>query len=499
MSAATQKAKNNRKMKILAILLAVLVLVVAAAAAVLVSAEHYTGRSEFCGAQCHIMKPSFASWKKDKHSAKNQETGKSAACIDCHYEPGEKPTPKAKFRGLGQLFSYLATGDKEVRKRATVSDISCTTADCHPREKFLTKENHYKETHVTEYQGVLKPFTHKTHLEKPIEGQKLHCTSCHMHRDREQHFAVPKDICFLCHFRKAKENEGRGKCAVCHEIPDKPLEAKDKGESDNSGEPKKPITHKALEEAKVSCSRCHLEMIIVPEAMKIDLCTECHHDASPELMAKAKDRKLMHEEHVGKQTARCFQCHETIDHKKTSYLDAAVRDCAACHPEPHFYTKKLLAGEGGLGVDEKYPSLMHAFGTNCIGCHQQDGLDHKGNKVKKGSTRSCFECHNQLERYAKMTPKWEEDVQGFLEEARETETETLEAVEQAKSALPRKVLARVDARLKMGQENLRVVTAGGGVHNKKYAMLLIDLALQSFEEAVAELEAHTPKGGKNED
>ena len=45
---------------------------------------------------------------------------------------------------------------------------------------------------------------------------------------------------------------------------------------------------------------------------------------------------------------------------------------------------------------------------------------------------------------------------------------------------------------------LRVVTAGGGVHNKKYAMLLLDLATQSFQEVTAELKANTPKGGTDE-
>ena len=46
----------------------------------------------------------------------------------------EKPTPKAKFRALGQLFTYLATGEDEVRLRAKVNDLSCTTSDCHQGE-----------------------------------------------------------------------------------------------------------------------------------------------------------------------------------------------------------------------------------------------------------------------------------------------------------------------------------------------------------------------------
>lgn len=65
----------------------------------LFAAEHYTGKADFCGTTCHTMKPPYETWKKDLHS-KND-----VACVDCHYAPGERPTLKGKFRGLGQLFS----------------------------------------------------------------------------------------------------------------------------------------------------------------------------------------------------------------------------------------------------------------------------------------------------------------------------------------------------------------------------------------------------------
>jgi hypothetical protein len=487
--------------KWLAISVAVLVVLAGGVLAVLLVAENYSGRSEFCGTQCHIMKPNFDTWKKDKHSLPDKVTGKITGCIDCHYKPGEKPTPKAKFRGLGQLFSYLATGDKEVRKRPSVSDLSCTTAQCHPMAKLLVQQIDYKKKYDTKYKGKLKPFEHKTHLEKVIDGQKLQCTSCHLHQARDKHFEVPKELCFICHFRKAKENEGRAKCAVCHEIPEKPLEMKKTAEEGGGDDkPKKPITHKELEAAKISCNRCHLEMIMGSTALKMDLCLECHHDASPELLAKVSNKKLMHMEHVTKQTARCNQCHETIDHKKSSYLDAAIQNCAACHPEPHYYTKKLLAGVGGVGTgaQEKFPSLMHSFGTNCTGCHQQDGRDAKGNKVKKGSNKSCADCHHNDPKYGKMTIQWAKDIVDAVAETRLAEKAALEVVDQAKAGAPPAAFKAASAKLKLGQENLRVVTAGGGVHNKKYAMLLLDVAAQSFQEVVTELKAFAPKGGTDD-
>ena len=39
-----------------------------------------------------------------------------------------------------------------------------------------------------------------------------------------------------------------------------------------------------------------------------------------------------------------------------------------------------------------------------------------------------------------------------------------------------------------GKENIKIVIAGGGVHNKKYSALLLDIAIEKFDDAIAELE-----------
>jgi hypothetical protein len=116
----------------------------------------------------------------------------------------------------------------------------------------------------------------------------------------------------------------------------------------------------------------------------------------------------------------------------------------------------------------------------------------------KGSNKTCGECHNKDPKYEKMTVQWAKDIVDSVTEAKQAEKTALEALERAKESAPPPVLAKAAAKLKTGQENLRVVTAGGGVHNKKYAMLLIDMALQSFQEVAAELETNIPKGGKDE-
>ncbi len=453
---------------------------------VIFAAEKYTSSSAFC-TRCHIMKTAVETWKKDKHKmGSHSKIEKDVDCVECHYAPGDNLNPKVKFRGLGQLFSYVATGDKEVRKRAVVNDASCLTSKCHPKENFYEKKIEYKTKYQTEFKGTLVPFTHKTHDEKLIEGQKLRCSSCHIHQTAGKHFEVPKELCFLCHFRAAKENEGRAKCSVCHVISKEPLRVK--REEEGTAESKaKPMTHQGFEKAKVACGGCHFELVRGSVDLKKDSCIECHHSPTPELMKTIEDKKKMHEEHVNKQTARCLGCHQVIEHTKSPYLDAAIGNCTICHPEPHRDQKLLIAGDGVKGLD-KYPIAHDAMKTNCLGCHTKDGHDEKGRKVRVADVKSCVDCHADKE-IEKQPLKWKRDVSEELKAARDVEKETLAAIEEARGKLPDPILKKALALLKDGQENLRIVDAGGGVHNKKYAILLIETGVQKFEDIKAELKA----------
>src|SRR5450756_2020564 len=96
-------------------------IIIAVSVAIFFAAEKYTSRPEFCGLRCHTMINAYETWKKDKHKmGSHSKIKRNVACVECHFAPGEKATPRGKFRSLGQLFSYLATKDKEVRKRAVV-------------------------------------------------------------------------------------------------------------------------------------------------------------------------------------------------------------------------------------------------------------------------------------------------------------------------------------------------------------------------------------------
>lgn len=445
--------------------LIILAVIVVIAVSGIIGAEYYTSRPAFCGS-CHIMKNYYESWKKDKHSETN------ITCVDCHYPPGEKHALKSKFKGLGQLFTYLGTRPNVVRTSAKVSDSSCTTSQCHPYEKFMDKKIQYTEK---------IPYVHNTHKDKTIEGQALHCDTCHQHVRTESHFEVPKAACYLCHFKEAKFNEGRAKCSSCHEIPDKALQKLEEG----AEPPKKVITHKTLEESKVACESCHYQLIQGSGDIKKEGCFNCH-EYSAEMMKKAEDRKLMHEAHVASQEARCFDCHIPIEHKEVGFMNMARTDCAACHPDHHVQQMMLIAGTGGKGTTQDYPIRHFNVKVNCFACHTKNDKDHKGVPVLKADIKNCGACHTQEEE--KLAMKWKEDIHDILAEARGIEQEALKALKASKGRLPGDRIRKAEDMIAEGKENIKIVIAGGGVHNKKYAVLLIDIAIEKFDGAIAALE-----------
>ena len=442
------------KRVILIILGLVFILVIAG----IIGSEWYTGQPEFCGS-CHIMKRYYKQWEKDKHS------GEGVACVDCHYAPGQRQTVKAKFGGLRHLFTYLSKDDKEVRKAPIVNDLSCTASECHPKEKFQDKKLKFTEKIL---------YVHKTHFDKTIEGQTLHCDTCHQHVTGEKHFEVPKEACYLCHFKATKFNEGRAKCSLCHKIPTKPLQKQKK-----EGDDEKPITHQSLEKAKVACDSCHYQLVQGNGTIKKEDCFDCH-EYSLEMVKKAEDKKLMHKEHVAGQNANCFDCHTPIQHREADFLDAARLDCQRCHPDHHIYQRKLLIGDKRKGVP-KTPGLMFEVKTTCIGCHRDLKLI-KGEEVAHGTGKTCAACHTP--KHEGMAKEWKDKTADELKGAKEVEKEALEAIKSAKGKVSKETLNEAMAMIEKGRESMRIVEYGGGVHNKKYSIMLLDSAMNNFEDTI---------------
>jgi hypothetical protein len=440
------------------------------------------------------MDEQYQAWKDSKHYAPGGDVGKQASCIDCHFLPGEKRSFKAMMQGARHLAAYLYDRDAPLPIRPLVEDGSCLRSGCHATEKFQDEELRFGKTSI---------FRHKAHFEKEtLKGQKLFCETCHVKDTAERHFEVPKEICFTCHFRpdlprevEAKTdrpkliqagfdrgaavdfNKAANKCALCHSVPSKSLQRQLLVDDPS----KKPITHQTLEQAKVPCESCHLHQVATAAAIKTDECLDCH-SATPALFFKGKDAALMHDAHVASRRADCLDCHEPSRHGATvDYLDDVRTNCTLCHADQHRFQKILLAGQRISEDLTPAPGLMDAVKTNCVACHIKIEYS-RGQLVKTGSGETCVNCHTP--EHSKMLDDWKQTLEREVEFIKEVETEALQALAAAEGKLDAAKLNEARETITVGQELLNIVQFGNGVHNKKYAIMILDEAITNFEDTI---------------
>ncbi|MGB8216557.1 MAG: NapC/NirT family cytochrome c [Candidatus Methanoperedens sp.] len=129
-----------------------------------------TENPDFCGKNCHIMRPYYDSWSISAH--------KVVACINCHYEPGLIGHIKGKINGLVQMYDYeTSSGDTSGPLFAKVSEENCLI--CHATRIYSPDIN---------FNGV--NFSHSDH---PVS---VSCTDCH---SDVKHPANITAICNKCH------------------------------------------------------------------------------------------------------------------------------------------------------------------------------------------------------------------------------------------------------------------------------------------------------------
>lgn len=475
--------------------------------------EAYTSQSSFCGGSCHTMTEQYQAWKSNTHHASNNPEGKQAECIECHFLPGEKHGLKAKFEGLRHLAAYLYDPNAPLPIRPVIKDGACLQSGCHEIKKFQDKELKFSKKKVR--------FKHTVHFgDKALEGQKLTCDTCHFKVTAEKHFEVPTEICFLCHLKLEKPilekvkvekavpigdtkeilrvsfnqrptinfNEGASKCDICHEIPTKSLQ----GQLSAKDSKVKAITHQTIQKAGVTCESCHFEVVrghgeVNTGNVVSNGCLTCH-NRSQELLKKADDKKLMHDEHVAKNKADCFDCHSVVEHRnRKDHLDFVRTDCQLCHQDQHRFQKILLAGTPINGGQAGPPHLMFNVNVNCMACHLKKTVS-KGHAVRTGAPETCQACHTP--EHKKMLKDWRETVTKEVKGAEEVKQEALQALKEfgEKSGEAEK-LAKAEGMISKGQEYLDVVKIGNGVHNKKYAITILDEAFGRFEDAIELLES----------
>jgi hypothetical protein len=127
------------------------------------------------------------------------------------------------------------------------------------------------------------------------------------------------------------------------------------------------------------------------------------------------------------------------------------------------------------------PGLMYDVKTNCIGCHIEKRFI-KGEKVLHGSAEACVACHT--EKHYGMLKEWKNKIKEELEYALEIEKEAEQAIKAAEDKVSIEKLNQANGMLRKGQKNLRMVEYGGGVHNYKYSIVLLDDAMNNFDDLI---------------
>lgn len=563
----------RRRIKRLGLGLAAVVVVVAA---LLVTAEYYTARPDFCRS-CHIMEPYHQSWTRDVHGAKL-----SVACVECHYAPGEQHTIRAKFRGLSQAASYFSGRSGSGRVRTHVSDASCLTSECHGDGVYLTKALpvgeagtetrlvNNRETEVARTPTV--SFVHSKHLQaaarldettKAIEQTAarlktalrenevyvalareaasvdssperdarirervrqagsaaveadalawarlerrrirlkqlsgLTCAACHTYdTSATQHQAVDRQVCFTCHFSHEAFNKETAECLRCHDAPTRQIAVHGWTTSQPSAVM---MDHQEIIRRDIDCSSCHADVVKGQGRVTIRECSHCHDQEryTAEFAERtARQVEDYHRVHVAGQHARCADCHEVIQHELAApimtashegFLQVVLEDCQHCHPNHHHEQVQLLAGIGGEGPTLAMPNAMFGSRTNCHACHTQPGSDLKGASVITATASACVACHN--ESYSSTLDQWIHEIAVRLKECDELLKELDKRIEQARSQ-GRDVPPRVLELAAQVRANVQFLQLGNGIHNRNYALVLLDISEAALREAAGLLPA----------
>ncbi len=466
--------------------------------------EYYTSQSSFCGGSCHTMTEQYEAWQSNYHHKDNNPDGMQAECIDCHFLPGDKQSLKAKYEGLRHLAAYLYDSDAPLPIRPVIPDGACLQSGCHDVDTLAQKEIQYTEK---------VRFKHEVHFgDKALGGQQITCDTCHFKVSEKNHFEVPQEICFLCHLKLDKPtldkaevdggdiqkisfadqpsisfNEGKSRCDICHTIPTKSLQSQLK--AGDEGATKGPITHQTIQESGVACESCHFEVVkghgeIETGNVVANGCLTCH-NRSQTLLAAAGDKILMHEKHVPAK-ADCFDCHTVVEHRnRTDHLDFVREDCQLCHVDQHKYQKLLLSGTPVNDEISGAPHLMYEVNTNCMGCHLKKTLSN-GHDVRTASGDTCAACHT--EEHKGMLIDWKETMENEVAGAEEVEVEARELLAELKNVLNEEQIGQAESSIAAGVELLDIVRFGNGVHNKKYAIGILDGAFGNFEDTIDMLE-----------
>ena len=340
-----------------------------------------------------------------------------------------------------------------------------------------------------------------------LQLESITCSSCHSYdASSKRHFSVDQQSCFVCHFTNQEFNQGTGTCLRCHEPPARrifvhgaPLASPTSTGADSSASQPSPgplLDHRDIVARGINCESCHADVIRGGSVVSARDCTNCHDQQhfldgfETRTTATVAD---YHRAHVAAQRARCSDCHKAVAHSlvdaahvasSTDFLSPVIDDCQHCHPSHHKEQVELLAGKGSRGVAHAMPNAMFGSRLNCRACHTEPGTDFKGGRLIEASKSACAVCHG--DDYSTLFDQWVAELKTYVEEvgASLTHVETmLQAAKQSNRAIPDQITQRVETI----RSNLQFVRSGNGIHNKNYALQILDVCKRDLESVTAAL------------
>ncbi|UCD30197.1 MAG: cytochrome c3 family protein, partial [Planctomycetota bacterium] len=250
-------------------------------------------------------------------------------------------------------------------------------------------------------------------------------------------------------------------------------------------------------EKNVDCAACHADLVHGSGGVSRRDCQNCHDQQR--YLKDYDDRTTeiirdYHQIHAAGQHARCNDCHLLIQHNLTpvietsdmsSLLKPVQQDCQHCHPDHHREQIELLLGQGGLIADvSDTPNQMMGSRVNCRGCHIEGGADDKGDAVIISTAESCRGCHSQ--EYQELFVRWQRTIEARLTESHKL----LAAVQQRLTSLttqPDRDLTEANRLAERARHNINLVYTANGIHNKNYALVLLDQAVADLEKVMGML------------
>ncbi|MEK6643066.1 MAG: NapC/NirT family cytochrome c [Planctomycetota bacterium] len=345
------------------------------------------------------------------------------------------------------------------------------------------------ETREPEIQEWMRLEHDKTRM---LQLEGLNCASCHNYdATGKHHIAVDRAACYTCHFTGQTFNHGTGACLKCHEPPVRQIAIHTTPTTATGSAPAQ-MDHREIVTRGIDCASCHADVVQGETQVTTRDCTHCHDQES--YLADFDKRttktvEMYHAEHVKAQRARCADCHRAMQHNlvepglaagSSAALAPVVNDCQHCHPSHHKEQLNLLVGIGGSGIKEPMPNAMFGSRINCRACHTQSGNDFKGDVLVSATKQACVACHSGD--YEKLFDQWVNEIKHSLEETEKLLAgvqKRIDVMKASNTPIPASVADAIVA----ATTNIQLVKSGHGIHNKAYALQLLDISTRQLDEA----------------